>query len=185
MLVKAFDNILNDKYLVQNIVKSINTLDGHIRELSDEVDRQSSVLPQTAIDLFNDVDQRYQTMLNYTQIPIKEICKYANGSQTDIDQILLNALDVVHRELSKINQTVRNDILNEITPWEKHLLLDTKSEEQIRGYFNLAGTIIMVLVIVLGAIPVIFFVFVLISRLCNCCDNGSSDDLFVLRFSID
>jgi len=180
MLVKAFDEILTDKYFVQNIVRSVNSMGGHIRELGDEVEKQSSILPPSAKQLFEDIKQRYQLMLNYTQAPIKEVCDYANGSQTDIDQILLDALDLVHQELKKVNDTIKQNILSEITPWEEHMLLDTEVEGIIRGYVSMAGTIFLVLVLVLGGIPVIFFIFILISRLCACCRDEPSDDLFVI-----
>jgi len=172
MLVKAFDGVLKEKYFVQNILQSVNSIDKHIQELNDTIEKESTI-PQSAIDIFHDIQEQYQTMIDYIQKPLKEICNYANGTENDIDKKLLEALDIVHIELKRVIDIIERDILNKITPWQNHMLINTDTEEQIRAYMNLVGNIFLVLVITLGGIPVIFFVFIIISRLCGCDQNKS------------
>jgi hypothetical protein len=122
-------------------------------------------------------------MVDSIQIPLKEVCIYANGTETDIDKKLLKALDIVHVQLTEGVDTINQDILNKITPWQNNMLMNTDLEEKIRGYISLTGTIFLVLVIVLGLIPLIFFVFIIISRFYGCCQNESSgNNLFVILF---
>jgi hypothetical protein len=166
MLVKAFERILNEKYLVQNISQTVNSIDAHIQELDIAINESS--LPQPAKDLFKDIQEQYNSMLNFIQLPLQEVCNYANGTHSDIDDKLLAALLVVHIELERAINTINNDILSKITPWEDHLLMNIELEEQIRYYVSLSGTIFFVLVIVLGAIPLVFLVFILLSYLCGC-----------------
>jgi hypothetical protein len=120
-------------------------------------------------------------MVIYIEISLKEVCKYANGTDTDTDKKLSEALNIVHVLLKKLIDTINQDVLKKITPWQDHMLMDKDTEEQIRGYISLIGTIFFILVIVLGGIPLIFFVFILISRLCSCTQNESNEDnLFVI-----
>jgi Fe2+ transport system protein B len=175
MLVKAFDRILNEKYFVQDIIQTVNSIGQHIHELSVAIDNETSI-PDTAKYIFQDIQRQYQSMINYTQLPLKEVCDYANGKNTDIDRKLLEALDVVHRELKRVIDTINQDILSKITPWQNHMLMDIDFEEQIRSYISLAGTIGLVLVIILAFIPVVFFVFIMISRLCGCDQSGSCEN---------
>jgi hypothetical protein len=178
MIVKAFDGVLKDKYFIEDIVQSVNSTGEHIQELSDEINKQS--IPEEALQTFKKFKERYQTVVDYIQIPLTEICSYVNGTETDIDKKLLEALDIVHVELKKAIDTINKDIINKTTPWQDNMLLDIELEETIRSYISLVGTIFFVLVIVLGGIPVIFFIFILISRLCSCIQNKScEDDLFV------
>ena len=100
----------------------------HLEELSEAVDNETS-LPPTAIQLFKDIQTQYQNMFDYIKLPINEVCTYANGSQTDIDQILLDALDIIHLQLAKVIDIINKDILSRITPWQDHLLIDIELEE--------------------------------------------------------
>ena len=168
MLVKAFERILNEKYLVQNISQTVNSIDTHIQQLDIEIHNDSALLPPAAVNLFKDIQEQFKMMLSSIQKPLQEVCNYANGTHSDIDDKLLAALDVVHIELERAVRTIDNDILSKITPWENHLLLNDELEGQVRYYISIAGTVLFVLVIVLGAIPLIFFVFILLSYLCGC-----------------
>ncbi len=177
--MKGFDGILKEKYFVQDMVQTVNSIDKHIRELNEIVNQ--STIPDQAITLFKEFEQEYQSMVHNLEIPIKEVCIYANGTQTDIDIELLEVLNIVNVELKKLMNTINQDILSKITPWQEKMLMNIDFEEQIRGYVSMAGTIFLVLVIVVGTIPVIFFVFIVISRLCDCCQNGLCDeDRFVI-----
>ena len=179
MLVKSFDDVLKQKYFIQDIVNNVNNIDQHIRELNDEIDRQPSI-PLPAIDLFKQMEEQYQTIIIDIQIPLKEVCKYANETDTDIDKKLLEALDIVHVQLKKLIDTINQDILDKIIPWQNHMLIHTDVEEQIHRYIKLVHTFIIILLAVLGGIPCIFLIFIIISRLCCSDGNNSSDDQFVV-----
>jgi len=167
MLVKTFNEILTEKYLIQRIAQTVNLIDKNIQDLNIIVNDDTSISP-IAKNLFQRSKQQYQNMIDSLQNPIKEVCDYATGTQTDIDKKLLEALDRVHRELGKIIDTIKKDILNGITPWQNNMLMNIDLEEQIRGYINLVGTIFLILVIFLAIIPLGFAVLIILSRLCSC-----------------
>ena len=183
MLVQAFDRILTEKYLIRDIAETINITDGHFAELTAAVNNQSALLPKPAKELFVELVERYRLLHIYIQVPLEEVCNYTNGTHTDIDVILLEGLEVVHFELTRVNETMREDILSEITPWNEHLLIDAKSENNIRKYINIGGIVLLVLVILLGAIPLIFFCLICICQMCGCCQNESDDNLFVISLN--
>ncbi|CAF2561312.1 unnamed protein product [Rotaria sp. Silwood2] len=173
MLVKAFDGILKEKYFLQNIVQSVNNVDNNIQNLQNIINKESTLSP-LAVQTFKDIQEQYQDMINYLQIPLEEVCNYANGTQTDIDMKLLNVLNLVHDKLIKAINSINDDVLKKITPWQNHMLINKDLEEQIRHYINLVGIISLVLVIILGIIPVGFLIFIIIYRLCNRNDNEST-----------
>lgn len=170
MLVQTFNKILTDKYLINGIVRSVNRIDKNIQALDTIIANEPSISP-LAKQIYQSAKQQYQNMIGSLQIPLEEVCNYATGTLTDIDQKLLRALNIVHQELRKIVQTIDQDILDKITPWENSMLMDTALEEEVRGYANLIGTILLTLVIFLAIIPVGFAILILLSCLCNC--NGS------------
>ncbi|CAF0996212.1 unnamed protein product [Rotaria sp. Silwood1] len=173
MLINAFDEILQEKYFLDNIVQTVNNVDNNIRKLQDIINTESTLSP-LAIQTFKNIQEQYQNMINYLEIPLKEICKYANGTQTDIDMKLLDVLNLVHDKLIKAINSINNDILSQITPWQNNMLIKKDLEEQIRKYINLVGIIFLVLVIILGMIPVSFLIFIIIYRLCNRNDYESN-----------
>ena len=166
MLIKSFNRTLEEKYFVYDILQFVNNIDRNIEELNIIIPNEPT-LPPSAIKIFQDIKSQYQQMNKYLQMPLQEICNYANGTHNDIDKKLLEGLDVVHQQLRKIINTVKTDILNKITPWQNHMLIDIDIEEQIRNYMTLAGNICLVLVIFLTVIPLAFGIFVIIFRLCS------------------
>ncbi|CAF4352140.1 unnamed protein product, partial [Adineta steineri] len=114
-------------------------------------------------------------------------CKYASESQTDIDDILLNALNLVHEYLRKIIKTIDEDILATILPSDNPLFMSIEFEEEIRGYISSIGTVFLILIIFVVLIPVGFLIFLILARLCRCDRNESSnktpDDLRMRRLS--
>ena len=182
MLVPAFDQILTEKYLIRDIAQTINITDEHFRQLNIEVNKSSASLSNNTMLLFNELEERYRLIHINIQIPIEKLCNYTNGTDTDIDQQLFDALDIVHVELQRVNQTMQENILGEITPWEENTLLDLKSEEDIRNYINIGGKVSLILVILLGVIPLVFFCLIFICRVCGCCENGSDNNQYVISF---
>ncbi|CAF1194881.1 unnamed protein product [Rotaria sordida] len=150
MLVNAFDRILKEKYFLQDIIQSINNIDKYIQELQDIINKES-ILSPLVIQIFQEIQEQYQNTIDYLQIPLKEICNYANGTQTNIDMKLLNVLNLVHEKLLKAINSINNDILSQITPWQNYMLINIELEERIRRYISLVGIIFLVLVIVLGS----------------------------------
>jgi hypothetical protein len=167
MLVKTFDEILTEKYLIRTIAQSVNRIDKNMQDLNSIVDNDTSISP-SAKELFRRSKGQYQNMTDSLQGPIEKFCEYANGTQTDIDKKLLEALGRVHWDLTKTIDTIKKDILNGITPWENNMFMNIDSEEQIRGYINLIGTIFLILVIFLAIIPLGFAILIILSRLCSC-----------------
>jgi hypothetical protein len=174
ILVKVFDEILQEKYFAQDILQTVNSIDGHMQQLNDIVDKEKTSLSPSALEMFKKIKEEYRQMIDYVRIPLQEICDYANGTQTDIDKKLLEALDVVHRQLREIIDAINQNILSKITPWQNAMLMNTDLEEKVRAYMSLAGTILLVLVILLALISLGFFFAIIISRLCNCCKSESS-----------
>lgn len=172
MLVKTFDTILTEKYFIKDIVRSVNRIDKNIQDLNIIVETDTSIT-QAAKELFQKAKVQYEDMTSSLQIPIKKVCDYATGTQTDIDKKLLDALDIVHRQLIKITNTIKQDILK---PWENYMLMNIELEEQIRGYINQSGTIFLILVIFLAVIPVGFAIFIILARLCSCDQSQVSND---------
>ncbi|CAF1093637.1 unnamed protein product [Rotaria sordida] len=154
MLVNAFDRILKEKYFLQDIIQSINNIDKYIQELQDIINKES-ILSPLVIQIFQEIQEQYQNTIDYLQIPLKEICNYANGTQTNIDMKLLNVLNLVHEKLLKAINSINNDILSQITPWQNYMLINIELEERIRRYISLVGIIFLVLVIVL--VTALFF----------------------------
>ena len=180
MLVQAFDQILTEKYSIRNISDTIRSVKQHFQELRIAVNDSSASLSPNAMQLFNELEIQNGLLLTYIQTPIEEVCNYTSGNEDDIDQKLLDGLDGIHKELKRANQTMREDILNKITPWEKHMLLDLKLEEDVRNYINIGGIVFLVLVILLGVIPLVFFCLIFICRLCGRCQDRSDIYPFVI-----
>ncbi|CAF1620621.1 unnamed protein product [Rotaria magnacalcarata] len=172
MLINAFDEVLNGKYYLNDTAQHVNNIDRNVQKLKIIVKDDLS-LPTLVVQIINNVAEQYENTIVFLQKPLQEICNYTSGTDADIDREISSALYTVHRTLSKIIDTVNNDILPTMTPWESHMLINQKLEEDIRGYFNLVGTIAVVFVILLGVIPLGFFIVIIISCLCTGSDHGS------------
>ena len=174
MLVQAFNRILDEKYFLQDILRSVNSIDENIHELNYTINTEST-FPLSVRETFKEIQEQYKEMIRYIQIPLNEICNYANGTQTDIDQKLFDVLNFVHVKLRKVISIINQDILNKITPWQSHMLIDINLENRIRKYTNLVGVIFLVLVVFLGLIPLNFLIFTILLRLCCWSRNKSKE----------
>lgn len=76
---------------------------------------------------------------------------------TDIDLILLDALNDVHLELNRLERFITNDILQEITPWQNHQLIDPDLENDIRKYVHLANSFFLAFCVVVVIVPIGIF----------------------------
>lgn len=182
MLVQAFNEIFVEKYLLGNLSQTIGSTKVHFAELNMEMNN-SVLLSALAILLFERLKTEHSSLLIDIQKPIEQMCAFANGTEKDIDQMLLDTLDIMHTELKRVNETMREDILSKITPWNEHMLMDAKLEADIRKYINIGGTVLLVLVILFGVIPFMFLCSILICRICGCCQNESEDNEFVFFIS--
>ena len=103
-------------------------------------------------------------MITELQKPLEELCDYANGNDGDINNIIIDALEQVHQQLTKLIDTIENDILKNIISEDNGMLIKKDLEDQIRYYIYLAGIILPVIIILIGIIPILFLVF---TWLCN------------------
>ena len=162
LLVKAFNDILQERYFLSEITRSIADSQTHIQELNDLLDRETNVSPG-AIALFNQTKENNQRMIDYLKKPIAEVCDYADGSETEVDASIFHALDQVHQQLRKLIDRIRLDILNNITPWQNAMLLDQNVEDQVQRYIGLVGIILLVFIPVMGLIPLVFTLLLLLA----------------------
>lgn len=164
MLVNAFSRIINEKYYLNNIAQNVSKISDNIEQLNIVINNDPT-LPAIVISTFNDVQQEYQNTINNLQKPLEKVCNYINGTDTDIDSKIASAFGDVDRALTRIINSINNDILSTMTPWENHLLLKNSLEKDIRRYLKIAGAIAIVFVILLGVIPLSFGFFTIGVRL--------------------
>ncbi|CAF4454717.1 unnamed protein product [Rotaria socialis] len=165
LFVKAFDTILREEYFFGEIRQSVNYSEVHINELEKLITQESNPLPAVMID-FQNIKNNNREMINDLKMPLQESCDYAHGHDTEIISIIINSLDLVHQQTRKLIDTIRDDILSQITPWQSAMLFNEHLENQIRWYIRLVLTILLVLIIVLGMIPIIALIIIFVYRMC-------------------
>ena len=175
MLDTTFKDILRVKYFLPDLLQRVNETNEYFKQLNTTV-REDPALPQPVKDMFGMIEDEHRRMIDYLNSPLKELCNYNNATDTDIDQELLTALDSLHQVLKKLIKIIGDDILQNITPWENHLLISKDRQSTIRHYVNLVGTIGFALIIALVAIPLIFFLWICLSRLC-CAPHNQREHL--------
>jgi len=179
ILIETFDEILNTTYFIKQILQSVKRTDDHVQELNTTI-AQHAEFPPEVTNTFKQLQEGFDTLMANIQTPAEEICHYANDSQTEIDEKLVEALNVVHDQLKNLNDTIQKDILQRISPWEEHLLMSNNTEEEIREYVNIGGIVCMVLILILGGLPVFALLCVLISGLCGCHRDSFDEYEFVI-----
>lgn len=170
-------------YFISQILNIVNQTEIYARELNSTIAQHTEFPPQV-MDTFKQLQEGFDWMIDNIENPTEELCTYANNSQTEIDAKLVEALTIVHKELQNLNDTIQDDILKQISPWTEHMLMSNRTEEDIRRYFDIAGIVSMVLVLVLGVLPVLSLVCVLISRLCGCYQDAFDEYELVIDLSI-
>ncbi|CAF4117852.1 unnamed protein product, partial [Rotaria sordida] len=165
VFVKGFDQILRKTYFLDEIRQSISDSIIHIEEL-DQLINQSTSLSSETYDTFASIKIESNNMINSLKAPLQKLCDYADGNDKEIDDTIIKALNLVHQQMNKLIDTIRNDFLIEITPWQNNMLMDKSLEDKIRWYIRLVGIILLVLTIVLGFIPITFFILIIICHLC-------------------
>jgi hypothetical protein len=171
LLVNAFDQILRQKYYLDEIRQSVAESGAHINTLNELIYEDTSLLQGTIL-LFEEIESEHQKMIEYLKIPLQELCDYADGSETDIDNTILDALYPIHQQLEKLIDTIEKDFVSDAASWQNTLLINENLEDQIRRYARLVGTILLVLIIVFGLIPIVFFTIII---LCRCCRGQRKD----------
>ncbi|CAF1126923.1 unnamed protein product [Didymodactylos carnosus] len=135
MFVKAFNQIFQEKYFLDEIRQSATGSVVHIHELNILINQETSVLPET-IALFREIQNENQRMIDDLKLPLQELCDYANGSEPEIDDTIFDALNLVHQQLRKLIDTIQNDILSHITPWQSAMLMNKDLEDRVRWKKN-------------------------------------------------
>ncbi|CAF4457529.1 unnamed protein product, partial [Rotaria sp. Silwood2] len=113
------------------IRQSVNYADVHITELEELINEELNLLPE-AIILFQDIKNDNREMINYLKMPLQEPCNYANGNDTETLDIVIGALDLVHQQMRKLIDTIRNDFLSQITPWQNSMLMNKTLEDKVQ-----------------------------------------------------
>ncbi|CAF1328326.1 unnamed protein product [Rotaria sordida] len=173
VFVKGFDQILRETYFLDEIRQSISDSITHIKEL-DQLINQNTSLSSETYDAFAFIKNESNNMINSLKAPLQKLCDYADGNDKEIDDTIIKALNLVHQQMNKLIDTIRNDFLIEITPWENNMLMDKNLEDKIRSYIRLVGIILLVLTIVFGFIPITFFILIIIRHLCRHQQNDLS-----------
>jgi len=176
LLIKAFDQILRQQYYLDEIRQSVADSEAHLNALNELIYEETSLFPGTIL-LFEEIKNEHRNMIEYLKIPLRELCDYADGSEMEIDNTILDALDPIHQQLEKLIDTIEKDFLSDAASWQNTLLINENLEGQIHRYISLVGTILLVLIIIFGLIPIFFFIIII---LCRCCrgqrkDSSSND----------
>ena len=182
ILLKWFHRILQDHYAIDELSAIIERTDNHVRKLTHLLFHTSRALPPPIVTIFHNVLQQYNETIKYLQKPLNEICRLTQGVNSTFDTTLLSALNFLHRDLQKLIDTIRQQILRRISSWQNHRLISVDVEHQIRTYLDLAITLVLVLVIVVAIIPWLFFVLIGASRLLLA--NGDKRQLTIDRFTL-
>lgn len=170
MFVKAFDRILGEQYHFNEIRQLVNYNKIYIYEL-DELINQTNLTAEIE-SLFQNIKEDNQNMIKNLQAPLEEPCDYANGNETEITNIVKSALDLIHQQIQKLIDPIRNNLLSHITPWENAMLMDKNLEDRIRWYVDLVMIALIVFVVVLGFIPIVLLFLTI--TCCTCRDKKSA-----------
>ncbi|CAF2122751.1 unnamed protein product [Rotaria magnacalcarata] len=166
LLVKAFNQIILEEYFFDDIRQSVNYSEVHIKELEELINQEKHLLPEVIV-LFQGIKTDSREMINYLKIAFQEPCDYANGNDTDIIKIVIHGLDLVHQQMRKLIDTIDNDVLSQITPWQNAMLLNKNLEDKVRWYVRLVTTILIVLIIIVGLIPIVLLIIIITCRVCH------------------
>ncbi|CAF1436154.1 unnamed protein product [Adineta steineri] len=161
IFIGAFDKILREQYFLDTIRDSIVDIDVHMEQLNHTINNESSSLSPVVKYLFEEINKQHQDMIEQLKIPLQELCRYSNGSEVEIDNTILNALDLVHKQLRILIDTIKRDFLGYMT-----VLMKQDLEDRVRYYIRLVGIILLVLIIIFGLIPISFLAIII---LCRCC----------------
>lgn len=148
----------------------------HIKQLNEMIINATIYLSNETIDIFQEIENDNKRMFDNLQIPLEELCNYANGSDEDIDKTIRDALNQVHQQLIKLIDTIQNDFINKIPSEDNPRLINENLEDEILWYIRLVGIIFPILILIIGIIPIIFFIFIIICRLCHSKQNVVSSD---------
>ncbi|CAF1445250.1 unnamed protein product, partial [Rotaria sordida] len=119
VFVKGFDQILRETYFLDEIRQSISDSITHIKEL-DQLINQNTSLSSETYDAFAFIKNESNNMINSLKAPLQKLCDYADGNDKEIDDTIIKALNLVHQQMNKLIDTIRNDFLIEITPWQNN-----------------------------------------------------------------
>ncbi|CAF1137076.1 unnamed protein product [Adineta ricciae] len=161
MFLKSFNKILKEQYFLNIIQQTISSNDMHIDELNTLIGQESTSSP-IATSIVDEITKQHEEMADQLAVPLAELCAFVDGKDTDIDAIILDSLSLVHEQITKITNIIEIDFLNYMKPWEDHVLLNQELEKQIRYYTRLAGTILLVLIIIFGLFPVGLFTVIIL-----------------------
>ena len=161
MFLESFNQILKQQYFLNTIQQTIISNDMHINELNTLIDQESTSSP-IATSIVDEITKQHEEMTDQLAVPLAELCAFVDGKDTDIDAIILDSLSLVHEQITKISNIIETDFLNYMKPWEDHVLLKQELEDQIRYYTRLAGTILLVLIIIFGLILVGVFTVIIL-----------------------
>ncbi|CAF4975779.1 unnamed protein product [Rotaria sp. Silwood1] len=173
IFVKGFDQILQEKYFLNEIRQSVSDSVVHIGALEQLINQTTSLTSEIYVT-FASIKSESNNMIDSLKAPLQKLCDYADGKDKEIDDTIIKALNLLHQQMKKLIDTIRNDFLTHLTPWENKMLINKNLEDKIRWYIRLVGIILLVLTIVFGFIPITFVILISICYLCRCQQNGRS-----------
>ncbi|CAF0968951.1 unnamed protein product [Rotaria sp. Silwood1] len=173
IFVKGFDQILQETYFLNEIRQSVSDSVVHIGALEQLINQTTSLTSEIYVT-FASIKSESNNMIDSLKAPLQKLCDYADGKDKEIDDTIIKALNLLHQQMKKLIDTIRNDFLTHLTPWENKMLINKNLEDKIRWYIRLVGIILLVLTIVFGFIPITFVILISICYLCRCQQNGRS-----------
>ena len=142
----------------------------HLETLGRLIDGMNLTDMEPASILWKKIKEDNGRLFEELAKPLEELCAYTNGSDADIDQLITDGLDLVHRQLVKLIEAVKDDLL----PDEDSMLISGTVQDQIRWYIRLVFIIFLVLIVVSGSIPVLFFALVTLVHCCRARESNAS-----------
>lgn len=176
IVLKTFQKILDDKYFFNKILSLAMNTRSSINSLEILIDNQN--LPVMMV--WNETKNDNKQLFDGLEKPLQQLCTYSNGSDLDIDKFIVDALHRVHEALSKLINTIDDDLLTHMNP-----LIDTTLEDQIRWYIRMITIILLVLIIVIGIVPVTFYTLIALSNRCCYCRQIDSSARYRYQTEID
>jgi len=170
IFTNAFQNIFQDVYFLNKILQATSDSNSHMQELGIIIN-QSNLTAGVYLE-FQELQNKITDIFNQLNNPVQELCSFANGNDSNINQMIIDGLKQVDEQLDKLTNTIKDDIITQL-PSEDSPMLDKNLEDQIKKYSRLIIIILTVLIVLFGFIPLAFLLFTCLCGLCR--SNQESD----------
>lgn len=157
ILIKTFNQILNEIYFLPSILRKTDDTADHIRNLTKTVEGDFS-LPLWIHIAASSIKANYQKLSNSFVKPVREVCQNETVIFGNLDQALLRVFNEIHQPLDRLTEFLNNHILTKVSPWQDHRLINSDLEKMIRRYSRVVHCLVSFICIGLVLVPVIIVV---------------------------